>query len=192
MSDARICHSCRACLVIASAIRSSLPPETRSARFCSEGARKLRECRFTNPLGVAKQGFQVWIQEDALRVELIPQPPEVLPPGVSCGQLGSRHRVQLTPMRSPFVPLEDFFDSSEILFVRHAAIHVNRDIAGVPARGRAQPDVIRMNKSALDRKMYLKPVSFDAMAYLAHRIREMLGRQVVFHFLEPHQTRRRV
>src|SRR5262249_32209819 len=113
---------------------------------------------FRGRRSVAKQAFEVGVQEHSFGVQLGPQTQKIIPARISRSQLSGRHRVQLAPVRAPLMLLEDFFDCREVLPVWHPAIHMDGYIGRVAAHRRAEPYVVGPNKSALDREVHGKAV----------------------------------
>src|SRR5690242_21904457 len=67
---------------------------------------------------------------------------------------------------------------------------MRRDVGGVAAISRAQPDIVGAHEAALQRKMDAESLAIDAGSYLFQRLDELLGRQVVLHLLKAHEARR--
>src|SRR5215510_13606723 len=104
--------------------RENLPVDIRARGALSMRVRRPESCWRSSVLvqgpwfggrrGVAKQAFEVRVQEYSFGIQIGPQTQKIIPARISRGQLSGRHCVHLAPVRAPLMLLEDFFDCREV------------------------------------------------------------------------------
>src|SRR6266851_9398623 len=133
-----------------------------------------------------EQLTQVVVEEYALGVEGRPHAPEVVPARIEFGQFPGAARVYLAPVRSPLVAFEDFLDVPEVCFIGHTPVHMRGDIGRLALVSRAEPDVIGMHETALQREVDFELVPLDTLLNFGYYRARVLCRNVVLHLLEAH------
>src|SRR5687767_13760834 len=79
----------------------------------------------------AEHPVRVLVREDAVGIELRSHVLEALPFGIAWGERCGRLEVPLAPVRPAAVGAHDRLDYPEVRLPRHAAVHVDRDVAGL-------------------------------------------------------------
>src|SRR5260370_2374103 len=125
-----------------------------------------------------------------LGIEGLPHAPEVVPARIEFGQFPGAARVYLAPVRSTLVAFEDFLDVPEVCFIGHTAGHMRGDIGRLAPVSRAEPDVVGVHETALQREVDLELVPLDTLLNFGYYRARVLCRNVVLHLLEAHPAGR--
>src|SRR5258708_35805074 len=137
-----------------------------------------------------EQLTQVVVEKYALGIEGRPHAPEVVPARIEFGQLPGAAHVYLAPVRSPLVAFEDFLDVPEVCFIGHTPVHMRGDIGRLALVSRAEPDVVGVHETALQREVDLELVPLDTLLNFGYYRARVLCRNVVLHLLEAHPAGR--
>src|SRR5215470_2733865 len=115
-----------------------------------------------------EQLTQVVVEKYALGIEGRPDAPEVVPARVEFGQLPCAARVYLAPVRPSLVAFEDLLDVPEVWFIGHTTVHMRGDVGRLALVSRAEPDVVGMHETALQREVDLELVALDTLLNLCY------------------------
>src|SRR5579863_9983952 len=113
-----------------------------------------------------------------------------MPVRIQCCQARGSLCVNFTPVWTALIALKYLLDVVEVRAIRHALIHMHRDVGRIALVGRAEPDIVLMHEAALYRKMNGELLLFDSILNLAYHARKMFRGNVILHLLETHHARR--
>src|SRR5215831_3730913 len=98
--------------------------------------------------------------------------------------------MHLAPVRSSLVAQEDLFDMAEVWFILHTPVHMHREISRITLVGRAQPDIVGVDETTLQRKLDRETIAIDAILDLGYGRAGIFRWDIILHLLEAHPAGR--
>src|SRR5438270_251881 len=135
----------------------------------------------------------VLICESPIRVELPSNSLEPFPLGIEGSQFLCGLIVDLSPVRTTAVRLEDFLGPPEISGVARLRIvcaskHMNVDQGALLVVERTQVDIVTSNEAVLDRQIHRQVFLFDEVQNLFETLTPLGKRDRVFHLGDLNQA----